>query len=113
MLLYDLRSIEYYVVHERSSVNLRYTSDWQGLVASCSFLKDQHIEYIYKIYDEAYNYNYYYKLKEQKGTVDKEDVPQYKKLQEIFWEKKEENIPEEKCTSMYEEIQNQLKKHIL
>lgn len=113
MLLYDLRSIEYYVTHERSSVNLRYTDDWQSLVASCSFLKDHYIEYIYKIYEEVYNYNYYYKLKEKKGTVNKEEVPQYKTLQEILSEKSEAHIHEDKCNSMYEEIQTELKKHIL
>lgn len=114
ILFYDLKSIEDYMAHERSSVNLRYTVDWQGIVASCSFLKDQHIEYIYKIYDVVYNYNYYYKLKEQTGiSFRKEDIPQYLKLKEILFEESEVSINEPKYSSQYEDIQKELKKHIL
>lgn len=114
LLLYDLKSIEYYLTQERSSVNLRYTVNWQGIVASCSFLKDEQIQYIYKIYDETYNYNYYYSLKEQKGiSFSKEDVPQYLKLKEILFDNSKGYIDEKNHSSMYEEIQNELKKHIL
>ncbi len=114
ILSYDLKSIEDYMAHERSSVNLRYTVDWQDLVASCSFLKDQHIEYIYQIYDVVYNYNYYYKLKEQTGvSVNKETIPHYERLQEIIFDKSEGYINKEKYNSKYEEIQAELKEHIL
>jgi len=33
ILFYDLKSIEYYLKEERDSVNLRYSDDWQGIVA--------------------------------------------------------------------------------
>lgn len=112
MLFYDLKSIEYYMAHESSSVNLRYTDDWQGIVASCSFLKGQHIQCIYKIYDEVYNYNYYYKLEERKGPVTKKNIPQYKEIQEILFDNSKGYINTEKYASMYEEIQDELKKHI-
>ena len=101
------------MAHERSSVNLRYTVDWQGIVASCSFLKDQHIQCIYKIYDEVYNYNYYYKLVERKGSVTKKNIPQYQKIQKILFDNSKGYINKEQYASMYAEIQAELKNHIL
>ena len=86
ILYNDLRSIEKYLACERSSVNLRYSSDWQQIVANCSFLKEEEVEWIYSIYDEVYNYNYRYKLKEQMGNFRKEDIDSYKTLQKNLFD---------------------------
>ena len=92
ILYYDLKSIEGYLVGERSSVNLRYSSEWQQMVAGCSFLKDEQVKELYNIYDEVYNYNYFYKLKEdKKEAVIKEDIPQYKALKNVFLNESEDN----------------------
>lgn len=37
MLYYDLKSIEDYILNERSSVNVIYSSDWQSIVVNCIF----------------------------------------------------------------------------
>ena len=76
ILYYDLLSIEDYLVNEKDNVNLRYTDDWQDIVACCICLTHQQIEYIYKIYDKTYNYNYYYrKMEKNNGPVLKKDNP--------------------------------------
>ena len=55
------------------------------MVAGCSFLKDEQVKELYNIYDEVYNYNYFYKLKEdKKEAVIKEDIPQYKALKNVL-----------------------------
>lgn len=114
ILLYDLKSIEKYLVEERSSVNLRYSIDWQGMVASCSFLKSEQIQFIYEIYDQTYNYNYYYNLKGKDGKVSfgKEEVPQYDKLKKMLFDNGITSDKEKNYSSKYEEIQNELRKHI-
>ena len=43
----DLKSIEKYIKEGDTSVNLRYMEMWQSIVAECSFLNEQEIEYIY------------------------------------------------------------------
>ena len=107
ILYYDLKSIEGYLVGERSSVNLRYSSEWQQMVAGCSFLKDEQIKELYNIYDEVYNYNYFYKLKEdKKEAVIKEDIPQYKALKNVFVNESEDN-------TKYAEILKELRVHIM
>ena len=107
ILYYDLKSIEGYLVGERSSVNLRYSSEWQQMVAGCSFLKDEQIKELYNIYDEVYNYNYFYKLKEdKKEAVIKEDIPQYKALKNVFVNESEDN-------TKYAEILKELRAHIM
>lgn len=107
ILYYDLKSIEGYLVGERSSVNLRYSSEWQQMVAGCSFLKDEQVKELYNIYDEVYNYNYFYKLKEDKEeAVIKEDIPQYKALKNVFLNESEDN-------TKYAEILKELRAHIM
>ena len=107
ILYYDLKSIEGYLVGERSSVNLRYSSEWQQMVAGCSFLKDEQVKELYNIYDEVYNYNYFYKLKEdKKEAVIKEDIPQYKALKNVFLNESEDN-------TKYAEILKELRAHIM
>ena len=46
ILYYDLKSIEDYLKNERSSVNLRYSADWQSIVANCPFLSHQQVRSI-------------------------------------------------------------------
>lgn len=85
ILYNDLRSIEKYLKYEGGSVNLRYSENWQYIISHCSFLMADEVEFIYKIYDKAYNYNYHYKLKERMGIVTKEDIDSYTKLKrEMF-----------------------------
>lgn len=85
VLYNDLKSIERYLASEKSSVNLRYSNNWQNMVANCSFLKNENIKKIYIIYDEVYNFNYQYKLKEKEGSFKKEDIDSYEKIKkEMF-----------------------------
>lgn len=87
ILLNDLTSIERYLAHERSSVNIRYSDTWQSFVAGCSLLSDDEVNWIYDFYDEAYNYNYIYKAKEQQGkSFKKEDIVSYKKMQRAMFD---------------------------
>ena len=53
VLYYDLKSIESYLKTEGSSVNIRYFSEWQSIVAECTFLEPDDVEQLYKIYDLA------------------------------------------------------------
>lgn len=81
MLYYDLKSIEDYLANEKSSVDIRYTSEWQQVVANCSFLNSEHIKFIYKIYDQVYNFDFIYKKNKEQGISNKkEDQPAYKEL---------------------------------
>lgn len=107
ILYYDLISIETYLEYERSSVNLRYSSEWQRMIANCPFLKEEQVKTLYSIYDNVYNYNYFYRLKEiKKEVIVKEDIPQYKILKDIFLEKTEDN-------QRYRELLEELRKHII
>lgn len=107
ILFYDLKSIETYINNERSSINLRYSAEWQQMIANCSFLKDEQVKNIYNIYDKVYNYNYSYNLVENtEKEVRKEDIPQYGELKNIFEENSEEN-------KKYREILEELRKHII
>lgn len=67
MLYYsiDLISIEKYIKSERGSVNIRFYSEWQHIVAKCTFLQPGQVELIYNIYGTVYNYNYHYKLRKK------------------------------------------------
>ena len=67
ILLYDLRSIERCLKKGDSSViiRIRYSKDWQSLVADCSFLTGKDVEWIYKFYDEIFDYNYRFSIKSQ------------------------------------------------
>lgn len=112
ILYNDLRSIEKYLVHERSSVNLRYSDSWQHMVASCSFLTVEEIEKVYSIYDEVYNYNYRYQLKEKEGTVRKEDISSYKILQNEMFDTTNGYPDFEKLSIKYEKLIKDLQKHI-
>ena len=87
-LLYnDLKSIEKYLADERSSVNIRYSEDWQCIVAQCPFFNAEEIELIYYIYGEVYNYNYHYRCKEQlKVVFSKEEICSYTKLQNLMFD---------------------------
>lgn len=80
VLYNDLMSIKRYLASEKSSVNLRYSNNWQDMVADCSFLKKENIEKIYLIYDEVYNFNYIYQFKEKEGSFKKEDIDSYLKI---------------------------------
>lgn len=112
ILYNDLKSIERYLAHERSSVNLRYSDDWQHIVAACSFLNDKDIEWIYEIYDEVYNYNYHYKSKEQEGMVfSKEHIGSYKELQNRMFDISRGYPNFERYSKEYEAVINSLQKH--
>ena len=111
-MYYDLKSIEDYLKYERSSVNLRYSVDWQSIVANCPFLSDSQVAYIYKLYDEAYNYNYHYRLKEKsKQQITKETIGQYKKLKELMFDSSKGYVNEEEYGIEYESLLQLLEKH--
>jgi hypothetical protein len=85
MLYYDLRSIENYVLKEESSVDIRYSSDWQSIVSECTFLKPSYVENLYKIYDLVYNFNYHFKEQKKVGEDKlKTDIKEFMKLVSIF-----------------------------
>ncbi len=112
ILYNDLRSIERYLALERSSVNLRYSDDWQHMVANCPFLREEEIEIIYIIYDEVYNYNYRYKLKEKMGPVVKEDIDSYRKLQREMFDTSKGYIDFKKNSEKYEKLVKNLQQHM-
>lgn len=87
ILYNDLKSIEKYLKDEDTSVNLRYMEMWQNIVAECSFLNEQEIEYIYDLYDVAYNYNYSYRDKEKGNlSVKKDNIPHYCELKRFIFQ---------------------------
>lgn len=108
----ELKYVENYLIHERSSVNLRYSRDWKQVVAKCSFLKDEEVTWIYMIYDKIYNYNYRYKLIERIGSVRKEDIDSYKKLQFDMFDTTNGYPDFKKHSEKYNEILENLHKHI-
>lgn len=112
ILYNDLKSIERYLAFERSSVNLRYSDDWQHMVANCSFLRKEEIEIIYIIYDEAYNFNYRYKLEEKMGIVIKEDIDSYRKLQREMFDTSKGYIDFKKNSEKYEKLIKDLQQHM-
>ena len=114
ILYYDLKSIEDYLLKERSSVNMRYSADWQNMVANCPFLNDNNIMSIYQIYGMVYAYNYHYNLIEKNNTsVRKEGILQYEKLKGLLFDNSCGCKNENAHSSEYEEILNELKKHII
>lgn len=103
ILYNDLKSIERYFASEKSSVNIRYSNNWQNMVAACSFLKNENVKKIYIIYDEVYNFNYKYQTKEKEGVeFEKEDIDSYGKIKnEMFG-----------TSTEYEELIKNLQKHM-
>ena len=85
ILYNDLKSIERYLEQESGLVNLRYSENWQDMVANCSFLTDDKVKIIYEIYDEVYNFNYKYQLKEKEANFKKEDIDSYEKIKNIMF----------------------------
>lgn len=106
ILYYDLKSIETYLKNEKNSVNIRYSFEWQKMLANCSFLKGEQVKEIYMIYDEIYNYNYLYDIEEKHGSVQKDSIPQYKELMEIF-------LNDSKDNEQYKKILEELKRHMI
>lgn len=85
MLYYDLKSIEDYLLYEKSSVDIRYSVDWQHLVTNCSFLKPEYVSYIYNIYDGIYNFDFLFQRNKEQGIPNiKENSLSYKKLQGLL-----------------------------
>lgn len=112
VLYNDLRSIERYMKYESDQVNLRYSENWQNMVSSCSFLTDNDVNFIYDIYDEVYNYNYQYKLKEQIGEVKKDDIVSYKKLQSKMFDTSKEYTGVKKNSEKYQKLIRDLERNI-
>ncbi|QHI73088.1 hypothetical protein [Aminipila terrae] len=80
----DLESICNYFSNERGSVNLRYFADWQKNIAKCAYLCQDEVALLYEIYDKCFNYSYHYILKEKTGSVCKDNINEYKQLNQIF-----------------------------
>ena len=97
ILYNDLKSIEKYIKEGNTSVNLRYMEMWQTIVAECSFLNAQEIEYIYGLYDVAYNYNYSYRNKEKGNlNVKKDNISHYCELERFIFEKPDDSKYDER-----------------
>ena len=70
VLLNDLESIKRYLeeteiivnskkpMNKEIEVNIRYSDNWQSFVAECSFLEKDDIDWLYRFYDEIYDYNF-------------------------------------------------------
>ena len=70
---------------------------WQTIVAECSFLNAQEIEYIYGLYDVAYNYNYSYRNKEKGNlNVKKDNISHYCELERFIFEKPDDSKYDER-----------------
>lgn len=111
VLYYDLKSIEKYLRTERSSVNIRYFREWQLIVAECTFLRADDIELLYKVYDLVYDYDYHYKLKEEHGTVVKEDISQYEELKKNMFYSSKEGLNMDRYNSEYTRLLETLKQN--
>lgn len=105
-LLYnELKSIERYLIYDKKSpANIRYSDNWQNIIADCSFLDDNDISLLYLIYDEIYYYNYLFKLKEDGRSVGKEKKKLFKNLRERIF-----NIS---INERYYKLTKRLEKHI-
>ena len=112
-LYYDLKSIEDYLKEETGTVNLRYSNEWQVIVAQCAFLEPEQVKKIYDIYDKAYNYNYYYKSKEKREKeIEKDSISYYGALKKTMFKEKGNCIDENRYNSEYEELLKCLNKEI-
>ena len=111
VLYYDLKSIEKYLRTERSSVNIRYFSEWQLIVAECTFLRADDIELLYKVYDLVYDYDYHDKLKQEHGTVVKEDISQYEELKKNMFYSSKEGLNMDRYNSEYTRLLETLKQN--
>lgn len=110
LLYHDIKSIERYLAHERSSVNIRYSDDWQKMIENCFYLEEKYIDYIYSIYDEVYNYNYSYKHGQKHGLAfRKEDISSYKKLQNMIFDNTKGYVDFSKYNQNYKSLMNKLK----
>ena len=108
-MYYDLKSIESYLKTEGSSVNIRYFSEWQSIVAECTFLKPDHVDQLYKIYDLVYDYDYHYRLKEEQGAVVKDTISQYRELKRIMFYSSDDGLDLEKYNLKYKHLLETLK----
>ena len=104
VLYYDLKSIESYLKTEGSSVNIRYFSEWQSIVAECTFLEPDDVEQLYNIYDLVYDYDYHYRLKEEQGVVAKDAISQYKELKKVMFCSSDDGLDLEKYNSKYKKL---------
>lgn len=111
VLYYDLKSIESYLKTEGSSVNIRYFSEWQSIVAECTFLEPDDVEQLYKIYDLVYDYDYHYRLKEEQGAVKKDAILQYKELKKVMFYLSDDGMDFEKHNLKYKKLLETLKNH--
>ena len=111
VLYYDLKSIESYLKTEGSSVNIRYFSEWQSIVAECTFLEPDDVEHLYKIYDLVYDYDYHYRLKEEQGAVKKDAILQYKELKKVMFYLSDDGMDFEKHNLKYKKLLETLKNH--
>lgn len=112
-LYYDLKSIEDYLKEETGAVNLRYSSEWQVIVAQCAFLEPEQVKKVYDIYDKAYNYNYYYRSKEKRGKkIEKDSILYYGALKKTMFGEKGNCIDENMYNSEYKELLECLNKEM-
>ena len=101
VLHYDLKSIEYFVKNERSSVDIRYSPQWQDLISNCSFLTDLQVEHLYNVYDSVYNFDHFFKNRNQTLERTKDNCL------------KDSNLAEHIENENFESILQTLKKHIV
>ncbi len=84
---------------------------WQTIVAECSFLEKQEIEYIYGLYDVAYNYNYSYRDEENGNmSVKRVSFSHYNELKRLIFKMLDGN--EYKYDERYEKLLMVLKKRM-
>lgn len=89
ILYYDLKSIEQYMIKEDKMVNMRYSNEWQTMVAKCTFLSDEDVMYLYRVYDEVYKYSEFFEQKlVHERTFKKDKISSYKELQKMLFNNK-------------------------
>lgn len=122
MLYYDLGDIQDYLAEESTLdgqhlhryVDIRYSSDWQNMLARCAFLKPDDIKHLYKIYNTAYDFDLYVQHALLRGENDITNHPPFRQLVTLFYEENEISekhfvpMPNTKLNAKYEEIVNKL-----
>lgn len=111
LLYYDLKSIEQYIKDEKQFVNLRYSDEWQRVVSNCSFLDDGWIMYLYRIYDEVYNYNdSFAQMSKFKETFIKEKLSSYVRLKSLLFDVQQCNEGKFIYNENYKKVMEELSK---
>lgn len=112
ILYFELRYVEYYFKHERSSLNLRGFKEWQKAVITCSFLNEKQIEFICYIFKNVdIFYEEFYDAKKN-GTGGKDNLNSTMHIKNRMFKKSDNGQYTENYTEDYKLVLDVLKKHM-